>query len=68
MSEPSRLTRPLEVLEAVVNAEEPSTAASIAEALGIPVSTAFRTLATLVDSGLLQRTASGQVEPGARLV
>ena len=68
MSEPSRLTRPLEVLEAVVNAQEPSTAASIAETLGIPVSTAFRTLATLVDSGLLQRTASGQVEPGARLV
>lgn len=51
-----------------MNAEEPSTAASIADTLGIPLSTAFRNLATLVDTGLLRRTASGQIEPGARLV
>jgi IclR family acetate operon transcriptional repressor len=68
MTETSRLTRPLEVLDAVVDAEGPCTAATIAEQLGIPVSTAFRTLATLIDSGLLQRTPSGEILPGARLV
>lgn len=51
-----------------MNAEEPSTAASIADTLGIPLGTAFRNLATLVDTGLLRRTVSGQIEPGARLV
>jgi IclR family transcriptional regulator, acetate operon repressor len=67
-SEASRLTRPLEVLDAVVDSDEPCTAASIAEQLGIPVSTAFRTVAALIDSGLVQRSPSGEIRPGARLV
>ena len=68
MSETNRLTRPLEVLEAVIGADGPSTAASIAEQLDIPVSTVFRVLATLIDSGLLQRDSAGEIRPGARLV
>lgn len=68
MSDVNRLTRPLEVLDAVVDGEQPCTAATIAAQLGIPVSTAFRNLAALIDSGLLQRTASGEIQPGSRLV
>lgn len=68
VQESSRLTRLLEVVDVVVDSDGPWTAASISEQIGIPLSTAFRTLATLVDSGLLQRTANGEIRPGARLV
>jgi IclR family transcriptional regulator, acetate operon repressor len=67
-TEAGRLTRPLQVLDAVVDCDEPCTAASIAEQLGIPVSTAFRIVAALIDNGLLQRSPAGEIRPGARLV
>ena len=64
----NRLSRPLDVLDAVVSSDEPLTAAIIAERLDLPVSTVFRTLTTLIGSGLLARSSAGELRPGNRLV
>ncbi|UQN14792.1 IclR family transcriptional regulator [Gulosibacter sp. ACHW.36C] len=62
------LARGLRALEIIGDSPTPMTVARLAEAIGIHRSMAYRLLATLEAHGFAARTASGEIELGARLV
>lgn len=62
------LTRGLVILEAILADKEGRSVASIAAAIGVPVATAHRQVATLIADGLLTRLPGMQLGPGNRLL
>lgn len=63
----SSITRVLEIIEAVAQAQRPMSAADLAEQLGIPKPSIHRLLAQLEGDGYLQSNMRGLLVPGDRL-
>lgn len=61
------LSRGIQVLEVLADAQEALTVDRIAERLGVHRSIAYRLIRTLEDHGLITRDAAGRIELGARL-
>lgn len=61
------LSRGIRILEVLAEADGPMFTADIAAALGVHRSIAYRLLRTLEDHGLVAKTLSGAIEPGASL-